>query len=184
MQAAYLTAIVPDLPTPRPEKARGLKRLGTVLSRRRESKIPMGADRISESPERRASPERKSKLQGSSTFSSLSSRFGRSNHASMPLEPPQEDARERPRSPLRAMSSMSETTSSRPPTSREAPAVNGSTVEVPDGSHQADLAGLSLDEPLQPSAPPVVPEKAREVSTVCDNTFSAYPLTFWSGHAG
>ncbi|GAM86668.1 hypothetical protein ANO11243_046850 [Dothideomycetidae sp. 11243] len=136
---------VSELPTPKP---RGLRRLGTVLSRRRESKIPAGAGRISESPER-ATPDRKSRLPHSATFSSFSRSIGKSRDNVLGLEPPQEDQAERPRSPLRVMSSRSEaagyteerpTTNGTVGTSEAAPA-------IVNGSHQSDLAGLSLNEP-------------------------------------
>ncbi|KAF2158065.1 hypothetical protein K461DRAFT_274308 [Myriangium duriaei CBS 260.36] len=142
---------VSELPTPKADKPRGLRRLGTVLSRRRESKIPAGAGRISESPER--TPDRKSRLPNSATFSSFGRSMGRSRDNMHSLEPPREDEAERPRSPLRTVSSRSETvrTEERPTTNgthetSEAPA------GVPNGSHQNDLAGLTLSEPIrQPS---------------------------------
>lgn len=144
-RASQRSDSVSELPTPKP---RGLRRLGTVLSRRRESKIPAGAGRISESPER-ATPDRKSRLPHSATFSSFSRSIGKSRDNVLGLEPPQEDQAERPRSPLRVMSSRSEaagyteerpTTNGTVGTSEAAPA-------IVNGSHQSDLAGLSLNEP-------------------------------------
>ena len=152
MGGLVLTFVVSELPTPKPEKVKGLRRLGTVLSRRRESKIPAGADRISESP------ERKPKASG---FGSFSNRLGRSKEMSPVLEPPQEEARERPRSPLRTVSSISEVSAppGPPPGRHERPSVNGGPessasgagFNVPNNSHQSDLT--QLQQPLQPSAP-------------------------------
>ena len=143
-----------------------------MLGRKRQSHVPPGADRISESPERQ-SPERRGKLQSSSTFSSFSNRFGRSRDGGPSLEPPQESSRERPRSPLRTASSIAEEpqTPSRPepprPISR---AVNGSSSsapnDIPNGSHQNDLTGLSLQAPLQPGVQTAAPETAREVNSI------------------
>lgn len=144
--------------TPDTKKPKGLRRLGTVLSRRRESKIPAGADRISESPER--------KPKTSTGFSSFSSRLGRSRDMPSPLETPHEDARERPPSPLRTMSSAYSV-----PTIREdeSAATNGNfsqssaPVNVPNGSHQSDLTQLQAPlEPSGPSAPVAEPTKDSE----------------------
>lgn len=138
---------VSDLPTPKADKPRGLRRLGTVLGRRRESKIPSGAGRIAESPER-TPDKRASRLPNSSTFSSFSNRMGRSRDAVPTLEPPREEESERPRSPLRTVSSRSDTERA-----TEVPTTNGAVESViPNGSHTNDLAGLSLDQPArQPS---------------------------------
>jgi len=83
---------------------RGLRRLGTLLSRRRESKVPSGAERLSESPDS-GKAGRKSRLQASSTFSSFSSsRKGKSKDGMQMLESTREDDtdhEETRRSPLR-----------------------------------------------------------------------------------
>jgi len=175
---------VSELPA-KPDKPRGLKRLGTVLSRRRQSHVPAGADRISESPERR-SPERMGRLQSTSTFSSFSNRFGKSKETAPSLEPPREEEYERPRSPLRTASSIADGPPTPGPT--EVPAVNGtgSSTTVPNGSYQNDLTGLSLQEPLQPSATTPTRELTkdiprdpmRETPAVTDNEgFSQRPDT-------
>ncbi|KAF2218368.1 Muniscin C-terminal mu homology domain-containing protein [Elsinoe ampelina] len=145
-RASQRSDSVSDLPTPKAEKPRGLRRLGTVLGRRRESKIPPGAGRIAESPER--TPEKRpSRLPNSSTFSSFSRR---SKDPAPTLEPPREDEAERPRSPLRTVSSRSD--AERP---QELPTTNGAVEAViPNGSHQSDLAGLNLDTPRQLSEAP------------------------------
>ncbi|KAF4548955.1 Muniscin C-terminal mu-like domain-containing protein [Elsinoe fawcettii] len=158
-RASQRSDSVSDLPTPKAEKPRGLRRLGTVLGRRRESKIPPGAGRIAESPER-TPDKRASRLPNSSTFSS----FSRRNRDPAPmLEPPREDEAERPRSPLRTVSSRSD--ADRP---EEVPTTNGAVDSViPNGSHQNDLAGLSLDTPRQLSEAPTAttdgePEKTND----------------------
>ncbi|PNS17536.1 Cytoskeletal protein syp1 [Sphaceloma murrayae] len=144
-RASQRSDSVSDLPTPKPEKVRGLRRLGTVLGRRRESKIPTGAGRIAESPER-TPDKRASRLPNSSAFSSFSNRMGRNRDNATTLEPPKEDEAERPRSPLRTVSSRSD--AERP---SEEPTTNGAAVEavIPNGSHANDLAGLSLDRPAR-----------------------------------
>ncbi|TKX26967.1 hypothetical protein C1H76_0721 [Elsinoe australis] len=146
-RASQRSDSVSDLPTPKADKPRGLRRLGTVLGRRRESKIPSGAGRIAESPER-TPDKRASRLPNSSTFSSFSNRMGRSRDAVPTLEPPREEESERPRSPLRTVSSRSDTERA-----TEVPTTNGAVESViPNGSHTNDLAGLSLDQPArQPS---------------------------------
>jgi hypothetical protein len=150
--------VISDLPTPKPEKARGLRRLGTVLGRRRESKIPAGAGRIAESPERKAE-----RPQQSSGFSSFSSRMGRSKDVPTPLEPPQEEARERPRSPLRRVTSaVDEDPDAITPVG--GPSTNGTlrprTSNNANGTHGNELR--QLQEPLQPSAPAALDAEPRK----------------------
>ncbi|GAB7352294.1 hypothetical protein MBLNU459_g2749t2 [Dothideomycetes sp. NU459] len=135
---------------------KGLKRLGTVLGRRRESKV------LSSRPE---SPERK----GSSFGNSFSSRLGRGRDLPAPLE--DEETTGRPRSPLRTITSAS-STASPVRTDKELPPIDGSAQSLaaagllPNGntngdynaqssnqpsiSHRSDLG--QLQEPLQPSA--------------------------------
>lgn len=137
--------------TPEPKKgfAKGLKRFSTVISRRRESKMPTTLPSTAESVE-----ERKSKP---SPFG----RMGRSKD-SYGLEPPQEElsSTQRPRSPLRMGSEILESPISRdPPQLGLPPHLNGSSTQAPpvniyaNGSHRNDLADL---EPPKPSSPPAV----------------------------
>lgn len=102
---------VPELPTSKVDKPRGFRRLGTVLSRRRQSKMPAGAEKIADmagSPERRTG-DRRSMMPGNSTFSSFTNRMAGRSRDALTLDPPQEDGNERPRSPLRTMSSTTDT---------------------------------------------------------------------------
>lgn len=151
--------------TTEPEKKsgglKGLKRLGTVLGRRRESKIMLPARGGSESPERKA--------KGGSAFNSFAGRLGRGRDMPTPLEESDETSA-RPRSPLRTMTSTSNY-------NEETPAIDGSAQSLaaagllPNGSstsnglqgHQADVA--QLQEPMQPSAP----EPIREYEPPKDN---------------
>lgn len=141
--------------TPEPKKgfAKGLKRFGTVISRRRESKMPATLPSMAESTE-----ERKPK---SSPFG----RMGRSKD-SYGLDPPQEEpsASQRPHSPLRMGSEILESPISRdPPQLGEIPRLNGnsaqgsSTNNYTDGSHQSDLA--NLDPPKAYSRPTLEPPR-------------------------
>lgn len=135
--------------TPEPKKgfAKGLKRFGTVISRRRESKMPSSLPSTAESPE-----ERKPK---SSPFA----RMGRSKD-SYGLEPPREEPStlQRPSSPLRMGSGILESPVSRdPPQLGEIPHLNGNSAQgsttnnYPNGGHHSDLADL---EPPKPYAAP------------------------------
>lgn len=83
-----------------------------MLGRRRHSKMPAGADRVVElggSPEKR--DNRRSMLQSSSTFANLTSKMSRSR-TDLNLGPPSaaKDSTERPRSPLRTISSLTDST--------------------------------------------------------------------------
>lgn len=141
-----------------------LKRIGTVAGgRKRESKIPAGT-----LPTTSESPERKSK----SPFNSLGGRFGKSKGMTE-LEPPAETpSRDRPRSPLRMGSEVMEAPpdgpSSPSPSHRPSvapPQTNGTSsafdgarqlpLNIPNGSHQGDLADLEPPKPSQPIAPAV-----------------------------
>ncbi|KAK3710927.1 Suppressor of Profilin deletion [Vermiconidia calcicola] len=156
--------------TPVPEdKHKGrlnpLRRLGTVMGRRRESKMPSTLPSTSESPERKQRP---------SALSSFSSRLGRSRDNTPTLDSLQEQpSRERPRSPQRLGSDLFETRSkgsverpSQAPrsSSLEPPHVNGTAlsaltagapppIAIPNGSHQGDLADLDPPKPIQPEFP-------------------------------
>ena len=148
----------------------GLKRLGTVMGgRKRDSRIPAQFAPMAEAPERKPK---------ASPFNSFSSRLGRSKDIPT-LSPPQEATsprqNQRPRSPLRLGSEMMEPSSeSRPeppsPTLaqrvEEARRVNGTSVaaraaavNIPNGSHQGDLADLDPPKPsrAEPEAqqPPI-----------------------------
>lgn len=175
---------------PLPEKKekgafKGLKRLGTVMGRRRESKQPQQLAAMSESPER--APERKPKA---SPFNSFSGRLGRSKDTPS-LAPPGEQ--QRPHSPLRAGSEIMEAPPSErlsqeprspsPPRDRHGSGVNGYTAatgagavagvfgaagassNIPNGSHQGDLADLEPPRIAQPepaAAPAPEPVKDDE----------------------
>lgn len=141
--------------TPEPTKKgplKGLKRLGTVVSRR-QSKQPSSLPATSESPERKSRPFGLGRL-------------GR-NKGSYNLEPPQEEpsSSQRPHSPLRMGSEVLEpsadargetmsTTSARPPQLDLPSHVNGTsgptTLNYPSGSHQGDLADLDPPKVTQP----------------------------------
>ncbi|KAF2174260.1 hypothetical protein M409DRAFT_16524 [Zasmidium cellare ATCC 36951] len=154
---------------------KGLKRLGTVMSRR-NSKQPSTLPSTSESP------ERKSRLPG--PFG----RLGR-NKDSYSLEPPQEErSSRRPSSPLRMGSEVLEPpgsrqepaspASTRPPQLDPIPQLNGSRsptgVAFPNGSHQGDLADLEPPRPVQQDPPtiPVAAEPQRD-----NESFSVPPPT-------
>ena len=144
---------------------KGLKRFGTVLRGKRESKQPQQLAPMAESPERQSRP---------SPLNSFSSRFGRSKEQTPTLSPPMEESpRQRPRSPLRMGSEMFEPASVREqpasplPVERQRPAVNGTSsvastipaANIPNGSHQGDLADLEPPKPAE-RAPPVQPPAA------------------------
>ena len=164
-------------------RLKGLRRLGTVMGRRRESKIPAGGlPPTSESPERKQRP---------SPFNSLS-RFGRSRENAPTLDSLQETSpRERPRSPLRLGSEIFQAS----PDAREittpipdsrlsdsSPQVNGTSstaamaagatavaavpasLAILNGSHQSDLADLAPPKPAesQAQAPPAAAETEKD----------------------
>lgn len=153
----------------------GLKRLGTVMGRRRESKQPQQLAAMSESPERKPK---------SSPFNSFSGRLGRSK-GTPDLAPPGEQ--QRPRSPLRMGSEIMEAQPERlseeprslsPPRGRNGNGVNGGAAtngaaaggaaaiasSIPNGSHQGDLADLEppkISQP-EPAPAPVIAEPERD----------------------
>jgi hypothetical protein len=157
----------------------GLKRLGTVMSRRnRDSKAPQQLAAMSESPERKPK---------SSPFNSFSGRLGGKSKDTPTLAPPSEQ--QRPRSPLRMGSEIMEPQPDRisqdvrapsPPRGRLGNGVNGVGAaavagagaagtaaiasNIPNGSHQGDLADLEPPRPAQPEpAPaPIIAEPERD----------------------
>lgn len=173
---------------PLPEKKekgplKGLKRLGTVMGRRRESKQPQQLQAMSESPERKPK---------SSPFNSFRGRLGSSKDTPT-LAPP--DEHQRPSSPLRAGSEIMEPPSERPsqeprersPVHEEhaagtngfglaagagsaagTPGAAGFAANIPNGSHQSDLAEIFPSNAAEaerapvPPAPPVVAEPERD----------------------
>jgi len=165
---------------PLPEKKekgafKGLKRLGTVMGRRRESKQPQ---QLAATPE---SPERKPK---SSPFNSFSGRLGRSKDTPSLAAPTEQ---QRPRSPLRLgseiMEPQPERTSSqdvRAPSPHRGNGINGVGAaagvgaagvgaaaiasSIPNGSHQGDLADLEPPKAAQPepTPAPVIAEPERD----------------------
>lgn len=157
------------------DKFKGLKRLGTVMGRRRESKQPQQLAAMSESPERKPK---------SSPFNSFSGRLGRSKETPT-LAPPSEQ--QRPRSPLRMGSEIMEAQPERvshdvrtasPPRGRHGNGVNGVAAatgagavgtaaiasSIPNGSHQGDLADLEPPRSVQPepTPAPVIAEPERD----------------------
>ena len=145
-------------------RMKGLRRLGTVMSRRRESKMPSSLPSTAESPERKQRP---------SPFTSISGRF-RSRDNTPTLEALQDTSpRERPRSPPRLGSEIFQSSSemqAEPTTptpanqTLEAPHINGTStaspaastpLAIPNDSHQADLTDLE---------PPKQAEHARQES--------------------
>jgi hypothetical protein len=166
-----------------PEKKKGglsgLKRgLGTVMGRRRESKMPQQLAPMSESPERKPK---------GSPFNSFSGRLGRSKETA--LEPPS-DSPQRPRSPLRMGSEILEAPASRsgqtltapapPPSRRPQSGMNGVSAaptsmstnsfdapvlpNIPNSSHQNDLTGLEPPAPTrsEPVPQPTISEPRRD----------------------
>ena len=154
-------------------RLKGLRRLGTVMGRRRESKTPVGSlPSTSESPERKQRP---------SPFNSIS-RFGRSRDNAPTLDSLQETLpRERPRSPLRLGSEIFQaspdareitTPTPDPRLSNSSRQVNGTSstaamaagatavaavpasLAILNGSHQNDLADLAPPRPAEPQAQP------------------------------
>lgn len=161
-------------------RLKGLKRLGTVMGRKRESKQPSTLAPMAESPERKPRP---------SPFSAL--RRGRSKDAQS-LEPPQEAAeRHRPNMPAPYGSEVFQP----PPSSREAPAsptpaqrsvgapqINGiaSTAPVlaasiPNGSHQSDLTDLEPPKPSQPMQRDLEPQAPAAATAKDEEGFSLPP---------
>lgn len=169
------------LPEEKKGRLKGLRRLGTVMGRKRESKLPAGLPPTSESPERKSRPSPFSRGSRSKENTSTLGSFS---------EAPRID---RPRSPLRLGSDLfnspSETriTPSSPGQSAqtsELPAVNGTalaagagvvaagaagaaTLAVPNGSHQGDLADLEPPKPAQTqeassAAVPAAPEPKQD----------------------
>lgn len=138
----------------------GLRRLGTVMGRRRESKQNVGTlPPTAESPERKQRP---------SPFSSLSGRLGRSSNNAPTLGSLEETSpRRRPSSPLRLGSEIFQSTESRPeaitptPGARNLeapPQINGmstaatavpAALAILNGSHQGDLADLEPPKPAE-----------------------------------
>ena len=162
---------------PLPEKKekgafKGLKRLGTVMGRRRESKQPQQLAAMPESPERKPK---------SSPFNSFSSRLGKSKDTPNLAAPTEQ---QRPRSPLRLGSEIMEPQSERVSQEVRAPSphrgngVNGVGVaagaaaagtavaasSIPNGSHQGDLADLEPPKAAQPepTPAPVLAEPERD----------------------
>ncbi|KAM0719037.1 hypothetical protein Q7P37_004942 [Cladosporium fusiforme] len=162
---------------PLPEKKekgalKGLKRLGTVMGRRRESKHPQQLQAMSESPERKPK---------SSPFNSFRGRLGSSKDTPA-LAPPSEE--HRPSSPLRAGSEIMEPPSGRPSQEPRSPSPHrdgfgagangfgaaagaaGAAASIPNGSHQEALASLestSAAEPERKTVPAIAePERDNE----------------------
>lgn len=140
--------------TPEPKKgfAKGLKRFGTVMSRKRESKMPANLPSTAESPDEK--PKKTSRFG-----------LGRSKD-SYGMDPPQEETSsslQRPRSPLRMGSEILESPVSQDaPRLGEIPHLNGNTAAVAqpasagqpyaNGSHQSDLADLEPPKPYNTTA--------------------------------
>lgn len=162
---------------PLPEKKekgafKGLKRLGTVMGRRRESKQPQQLAAMPESPERKPK---------SSPFNSFSSRLGKSKDTPNLAAPAEQ---QRPRSPLRLGSEIMEPQSERVSQEARAPSphrgngINGvgaaagaaaagtavAASSIPNGSHQGDLADLEPPKAAQPepTPAPVLAEPERD----------------------
>lgn len=165
---------------PLPEKKekgafKGLKRLGTVMGRRRESKQPQQLAPMSESPERKPK---------SSPFNSFSGRLGRSKDTPSLAAPTEQ---QRPRSPLRLGSEIMEPQPER--ISQDVRAlsphrgngINGVGAaagagavgaagaaaiasSIPNGSHQGDLADLDPPKAAQPepTPAPIIAEPERD----------------------
>lgn len=147
------------------------------MGRRRESKQPQQLAAMSESPERKPK---------SSPFNSFRGRLGSSKETPT-LAPPGEQ--QRPHSPLRTGSEVMEPPSERPsqeprspspPSERHGNGVNGLgagaaagtgaaaaagvAANIPNGSHQGDLAGLEPPSAAQTqsTAPPAIAEPERD----------------------
>lgn len=162
---------------PLPEKKekgafKGLKRLGTVMGRRRESKQPQQLAAMPESPERKPK---------SSPFNSFSSRLGKSKDTPNLAAPTEQ---QRPRSPLRLGSEIMEPQSERVSQEVRAPSphrgngINGvgaaagaaaagtavAASTIPNGSRQGDLADLEPPRAAQPepTPAPVIAEPERD----------------------
>lgn len=159
-------------------RVKGLRRLGTVLGRKRDSKLPASAD----SPDSRSRP---------SPLNS-GSRFGKSRESVPTLETMRETSpQQRPNLPLPLGSEIFDAPSevradpnTPPPTSREfgsLPTINGtpftavlpseSSSAFPNGSHANDLSGLEPPRPnivpkRQSSLPVTEPQKDSEGFTI------------------
>lgn len=164
-------------------RLKGLRRLGTVMGRKRESKYGSPLPTTAESPERKPKP---------SPFNSFAGRLGRSKDASS-LEPMQETSpRQRPASPMRYGSEVlepprtgSSVGASTPPATASSslappPQLNGAPqLSLPNGSHQSDLSDLEPPKPTTPlqerssslNAPAAVPEPQKD-----DEGFTVPPL--------
>ncbi|KAJ9659002.1 hypothetical protein H2201_007524 [Coniosporium apollinis] len=140
----------------------GLKRLGTVLGRRRQSVQPFG--RESSSPERPERPERKT---SSNLFGSLS---GRSREFQPPPGPPPPASPTRLSESRQATSQPSELTASPRQTQRSIDRPNGTPLEAPpeavpsssvvNGTQPAQIP--PLQEPLVPSTPTIAHPEPRK----------------------
>ncbi len=158
-------------------RLKGLRRLGTVMGRKRESKLPAGLPSTSESPERKPRP---------SPFNPLSGRLGRSKESTPTLGSLGEASpRGRPSGPPRLGSDLFDS----PSDSRTAPTLpspaartlepppstNGTSVfaasgvaaagvtaaaayGIPNGSHQGDLADLEPPKAAQ-AQPQIAPRE-------------------------
>lgn len=156
-----------ELPTPKSDKPRGLRRLGTVLSRRRESKIPAGAGRIAESAE--STPDKRaSRLPTSASFAS----FGRSARSrENMLDAPREEEDDKPRSPLRTMSGMDDGSE---PALPAAP-INGlSRASTGANGHDDETVGKDMSES---SIKPAELSAQMNQSTGSQSAGSAQPQT-------
>lgn len=164
--ASQASASTPDPSSSKKAGFKGLKRLGTVMSRR------SGKQPASNLPTTEESPERRSRR----PFG----RLGRSKD-SYGLEPPQEEtSQRRPSSPLRMGSEVMEVPQDRrEPTSPSSaprldpiPHINGTSSSArsplstmfPNGSHQGDLADLEPPKASQPEMPsvPILEERPRD----------------------
>lgn len=116
-------------------------------------------------------PEVKAKTGGPSPFNSLPGRRGKLKEVGSSLEPPQEDAADRPRSPLRAMSSVDEVPTHSTFGQSQQPATNGMSAldreitpaPAPASSNGETLRDLSqLQQPLQPTEPPITRDNGKQ----------------------
>ncbi|KAL1310801.1 hypothetical protein AAFC00_001042 [Neodothiora populina] len=150
---------IPAEPEKKSGGLKGLKRLGTVLGRRRESKIILPTRTGSESPERRPKP---------SAFNSFTGRLGRGHNMPAPLEE-SEESPSRPRSPLRKITSADDNQEPIDGSAQSLAAAglmpessersNGNGINGYQG-HQADVA--QLQAPMQPSAPQYAQPSSRD----------------------
>ena len=142
----------------------GLKRIGTVVSKRRESRIPQNLPSTAESPERKPK-------------TSAFGRLGRSKDSSSNLAAVDENASsQRPRSPMRLGSELFQSPSERGIESPNAVTSGPRTPDIPppgpppshlaldgialqNGSRQNELAGLEPPMPTEDEAQPPEPIK-------------------------